>query len=88
MHASAMRDLYLTSYSHLLVAVDSPTPTQSVQSLLIGQQIQLQITPTTMISTTARAAVLLAIAGIAAANPRRVKCRDYTDEANQKVIKN
>lgn len=39
-----------------------------------------------MLSATARAAVLLAIVGTAAANPRMVKCVDYTDEANQKVI--
>eukprot|EP00729_Bicosta_minor_P024233 gene24233-468_t len=40
-----------------------------------------------MLSATARAALLLAIVGIAAADPRMVKCVGYTDEANQKMTK-
>ena len=51
-----------------------------------GSNQTAEITPTAMLSATARAAVLLAIVGIAAANPRLVKCIDYTDEANQQVI--
>lgn len=38
-----------------------------------------------MLSINTRAAVLLGVVGIAAANPGKVKCVDYTDKANQKV---
>lgn len=60
-------------------------PPQS-RSPPLGSNHTAEITPTAMLCATARAALLLAIVGIAAADPRMVKCVDYTDEANQKVI--
>lgn len=84
MHGSYRHDIINNKHTLRLFLFSLMIPPQRHHPVQTTQQRYhlLQI----MFSATACAAVLLAIVGIAAANPRMVNCVDYTDEANQKVI--